>query len=300
MAIPKFDELFNDILEFISDKKEYKTRDVKENLSKKLDLTDDERQQLLPSGQETIIKNRIGWSITSLKKAGYVESKKWGYINITKLGLKEYENNPDVTIDDLIKIPAYAEWINGTPTVESGTNGESTPEEEINEAFIQLNKKLADELLENILEMNPYDFENLVVDLLLKMGYGGFRDEAGFTTQKSNDDGIDGIIDEDVLGLEKIAIQAKRFKPTSKIGSQLIQGFAGALVGKGLNKGVFITTSSFTPKACDFVKNQSNLTIVLIDGKQLANLMIKYNLGTSTTHVYELKRIDSDYFNMGE
>lgn len=300
MPIPKFDELFNEVLEFISDEKQYKTRDIKEKLSKKLDLTDDERQQLLPSGQETIIKNRIGWSITSLKKAGYVESKKWGSVNITKLGLKEHENNPNVTINDLLKIQAYAEWFYGTPSDGGGTGGESTPEEEINEAFIQLNKKLADEILENILEMDPYDFENLVVDLLLKMGYGGFRDEAGFTTRKSNDDGIDGIIDEDVLGLEKIAIQAKRYKPTSKIGSQLIQGFAGALVGKGLNKGVFITTSSFTPKACDFVKNQSNLTIVLIDGKQLANLMIKYNLGTSTTHVYELKRIDSDYFNMGE
>ena len=299
MAIPKFDELFNDVLEFLSDKKEYKTRDIKENLSKKLDLTDEERKQLLPSGQETIIKNRIGWSITSLKKAGYVESKKWGSVNITKLGLKEHENNPNVTIKDLLKIPAYAEWFYGTPS-SGGTGGESTPEEEINEAFIQLNKKLADEILENIFEMNPYDFENLVVDLLLKMGYGGFRDEAGFTTQKSNDDGIDGIIDEDVLGLEKIAIQAKRYKPTSKIGSQLIQGFAGALVGKGLNKGVFITTSSFTPKAYDFVNNQSNLTIILIDGEKLANLMIKYDLGTSTTQIYELKRIDSDYFNMGE
>lgn len=300
MAIPKFDELFNDVLEFLSDKKEYKTRDVKEKLSKKLDLTDEEQKQLLPSGQETIIKNRIGWSITSLKKAGYVESKKWGSVNITKLGLKEHENNPNITIEDLIKIPEYAEWINGTPSTVDNPGGESTPEEEINESFIQLNKKLADELLENILEMNPYDFENLVVDLLLKMGYGGFREDAGFTTQKSNDNGIDGIIDEDVLGLDKIAIQAKRYKPTSKIGSQLVQGFAGALVGKGLNKGVFITTSSFTPKAIDFVNNQSNLTIVLIDGEKLANLMIKYNLGTSTTQIYELKRIDTDFFNKGE
>lgn len=224
MAIPKFDELFNDVLEFLSDKKEYKTRDVKEKLSKKLDLTDEEQKQLLPSGQETIIKNRIGWSITSLKKAGYVESKKWGSVNITKLGLKEHENNPNITIEDLIKIPEYAEWINGTPSTVDNPGGESTPEEEINESFIQLNKKLADELLENILEMNPYDFENLVVDLLLKMGYGGFREDAGFTTQKSNDNGIDGIIDEDVLGLDKIAIQAKRYKPTSKIGSQLVQG----------------------------------------------------------------------------
>lgn len=302
MAIPKFDELFNDILEFLSDKKEYKTRDIKEELSKTLDLTDEERQQLLPSGTEPIIKNRIGWSITSLKKAGYVESQKWGSVNITEFGLKQYTSNPNITIDDLIKIPEYADWINGTSTEDSkkADEGESTPEEELNEAFIQLNRKLADELLENILDMNPYDFEKLVLDLLLKMGYGGFRENAGFTTSKSNDGGIDGIINEDVLGLEKIAIQAKKYNPSNKINSPLIQGFAGALVGKGLSKGVFITTSSFTPKAMDFVNNQSNLTIVLIDGKKLADLMIKYDLGTSTTHTYELKRIDSDYFNISE
>ena len=302
MPIPKFDELFNEVLDFLSDKNEYKTRDVKEELSKTLDLTEEELQLLLPSGQETIIKNRIGWSITSLKKAGYVESKKWGSVNITELGLKEHNSNPNITIEDLVKIPEYADWIRGTPKDSSNDpdEGESTPEEEINEAFIQLNKKLADELLENILDMDPYDFENLVLDLLLKMGYGGFRENAGFTTQKSNDGGIDGIINEDVLGLEKIAIQAKKYAPSNKINSPLIQGFAGALVGKGLSKGVFIPTSSFTPKALDFVNNQSNLTIVLIDGKKLTDLMIKYGLGTSTTHTYELKRIDSDYFNFGE
>lgn len=300
MPIPKFNELFNDVLELLSDKNEYKTRDVKEILSKKLDLTDEERQQLIPSGTEPIIKNRIGWSITSLKKAGYVESKKWGSVNITDLGLKEHENNPDITIDDLMKIPSYQEYMNGSSTEVIEELGESTPEEEINEAFLQINNKLADDLLENIIEMDPYDFEQLVLDLLLKMGYGGFRENAGFTTRKSNDGGIDGIINEDVLGLEKIAIQAKKYNPSNKINSPLIQGFAGALVGQGLNKGVFITTSSFTPKAWDFVNNQSNLTIVLIDGKRLADLMIKYDLGTSTIHTYELKRIDSDYFNFNE
>ena len=114
MPIPKFDELFNDVLEFLSDKQEYKTRDVKEILSNKLDLTDEERQQLIPSGTETVIKNRISWSITSLKKAGYVESKKWGSVNITELGLKEHQNNPNITIDDLMKIPSYQEYMNGS------------------------------------------------------------------------------------------------------------------------------------------------------------------------------------------
>ena len=197
MPIPKFDELFNDVLELLSNKKEYKTRDVKEILSNKLDLTDEERQMLIPSGTEPIIKNRIGWSITSLKKAGYVESQKWGSVNITELGLKEHENNPDITIDDLLKIPSYQEYMNGSSTEVIEEPGESTPEEEIEKSFTQINKKLAGELLENILNNDSIFFERLVLDLLLKMGYGDFRENAGETTSATNDGGIDGIISQD-------------------------------------------------------------------------------------------------------
>ena len=150
MAIPKFDELFNDILDLLSDKQEYKTRDVKEILSNKLDLTDEERQQLLPSGREPIIKNRIGWSLSALKKAGYVESQKWGSVNITEFGLNEYKSTHNITIDDLMKIPSYQEYVNGSSS-EVIDDGESTPEEEIEASFTQINKKLAGELLENIL-----------------------------------------------------------------------------------------------------------------------------------------------------
>lgn len=299
MPIPKFDELFNDVLELLSDKKEYKTRDVKEILSNKLDLTDEERQQLIPSGTEPIIKNRIGWSITSLKKAGYVESKKWGSVNITDLGLKEHETNPDITIDDLLKIPSYQEYMNGSSSEVVEEAGESTPEEEIEKSFTQINKKLAGELLENILNNDPIFFERLVLDLLLKMGYGDFRENAGETTQASNDGGIDGIISQDRLGLDKIAIQAKRYTE-NVIGRPILQNFAGALLGMGLTKGVFITTSTFTKGAIEYATNQANLTIILIDGDKLADLMIEYNVGTFTSHTYEIKRIDSDYFNIGE
>lgn len=299
MPIPKFDELFNDLLELLSDKKEYKTRDVKEILSNKLDLTDEERQMLIPSGTEPIIKNRIGWSITSLKKAGYVESQKWGSVNITELGLKEHENNPDITIDDLLKIPSYQEYMNGSSTEVVEEVGESTPEEEIEKSFTQINKKLAGELLENILNNDPIFFERLVLDLLLKMGYGDFRENAGETTSATNDGGIDGIISQDRLGLDKIAIQAKRYTE-NVIGRPILQNFAGALLGMGLTKGVFITTSTFTKGAIEYATNQANLTIILIDGDKLADLMIEYNVGTFTSHTYEIKRIDSDYFNIGE
>ena len=254
MAIPKFNELFNDVLEFLSDKQEYKTRDVKEMLSNKLDLTDEERQELLPSGTETIIKNRIGWSITSLKKAGYVESQKWGSVNITELGLSEHKNNPNITIDDLMKIPSFQEYMTGSSKETTAESGESTPEEEIEASFSQINKKLAGELLENILNNDSIFFERLVLDLLLKMGYGEFRPDAGKTTSVTNDGGIDGIINEDKLGINKIAIQAKRYDKSNKIGTPLLQNFVGALVGKGLTKGVFITTSSFTNGAIDLLK----------------------------------------------
>ena len=294
MPIPKFDELFNDILEFLSDKKEYKTRYVKQELSKKLNLTDEERQELIPSGTEPIIQNRIGWSITTLKKAGYVESKKWGSVNITETGLKEQQKNPDITLEDLMNIPDVYEYYNGTPKEEPG---EYTPVEEIEEAYKKINDSLSDQILENILHKDPIFFEKLVVDLLLKMGYGEFRPDAGKSTSPTNDGGIDGIINEDRLGINKIAIQAKRYDKSNKIGTPLLQNFVGALMGKGVTKGVFITTSSFTKGAVDYAKNQS---IILIDGDKLADLMIEYNVGTFTSHTYEIKRIDSDYFNPGE
>ena len=308
MAIPKFNDLFNDILELLSDKQEYKARDVKEIISNRLDLTDEERQELIPSGTEPIIKNRVGWSLTSLKKAGYVESKKWGSVNITKIGLYEHKNNPNITIEDLMKIPSYQEYMGTDSKSSNDSNDESiesrtidsTPEETIEKAYKTINNQLSDQILENILNNNPYFFEKLVVDLLLKMGYGEFRENAGITTQASNDGGIDGIINEDVLGLDNIGIQAKRYASDNVIGRPLLQSFAGALFGNGLNKGVFITTSSFTKGAVDFVKNQSGMTIILIDGKKLTDLMIKYDLGTSTIHNYPIKQIDSDYFNIGD
>ena len=217
-------------------------------------------------------------------------------MNITETGFIEHSKNPDITLESLMTIQEVYKFFNGTSKKESKI-GESTPEDDIEEAYKKINDSLADQILENVLNKDPVFFEKLVVDLLLKMGYGEFREDAGRTTSPTTDGGIDGIINEDRLGLDKIAIQAKRYDKSNKIGAPLLQSFVGALMGKGVTKGVFITTSSFTKGAIDYASNQS---IILIDGDKLADLMIEFNVGTFTSHTYEIKRVDSDYFNLGE
>ena len=259
---------------------------------------------MLPSNKSTVIENRLTWTISYLKHAGFIESRKWGQVNITDFGLESFNENHNITLDDLYKVPEFAEWKdNNTNTKPSSkdlnqlTLTETTPEEEMEFSFNKINDELAVKILENILNKDSIFFERLVVDLLLKMGYGEFRPDAGKTTSPTNDGGIDGIINEDKLGLDKIAIQAKRYDKSNKIGTPLLQSFVGALMGKRVSKGVFITTSSFTKGAIEYARNQS---IILIDGEKLARLMIEYNVGTFTSHIYEIKRIDSDYFNLGE
>lgn len=304
MPIPKYNELFNDVLKELSNQKEYKTRNLKEIIANKLNLSDEERNQMLPSNKSTVIENRLTWAISYLKHAGFIESKKWGQVNITDFGLESFNKTHNITLDDLYKVPKFAEWKNNNANNKKSNNDtnqliltETTPEEEMEISFNKINDELAEKILENILNKDSIFFERLVVDLLLKMGYGEFRPDAGKTTPPTNDGGIDGIINEDRLGLDKIAIQAKRYNKSNKIGAPLLQGFVGALMGKGVTKGVFITTSSFTNGAIDYARNQS---IILIDGNKLAELMIEYDVGTFTSHIYKIKRVDSDYFNLGE
>ena len=303
MAIPKYNELYNDVLQFLSDNKEYHTRYVKEAISDSLNLTDSERNELLPSKRGNLVENRVGWAITYLKKAGLVESKKRAYINITKLGLDDLSKNMEINNQYLLKYESFRKFYYKKHEENKISDNNNlynfTPEEEIENAYNQINDKLIDELIENILNINSSLFEKLIVDLLLKMGYGEFRPDTSIMTTSLNEECVCGIINQDKLGLEKIAIQAKRFNLSQKIDRQIIQNFAGALIGKGLNKGVFITTSSFSNDAYEYINNQ-NLTIILIDGEKLAKLMIEYNLGTFTIRNYSIKKIDSDYFNMGE
>lgn len=304
MAIPKYNELYPNVLKVLSDEKEHSIHEIDDIISDQLNLTEEERNEMLPSGNQKLIKNRVGWARSYLKKAGLIESKKRGFANITDLGLKEYAENPNLTENDLMKYPSFVEFVTGKKDesqegeTKSHILDDSTPDEIMARTYKKINKDLSDSILESIYNNDPFFFEKLVVDLLLKMGYGEFREDAGFRTQSTNDEGLDGIINQDKLGLDKIGIQAKRYDKSQKIGRPLIQSFAGALLGKGLNRGVFITTSSFTNNAIDFVNNQSNLTITLIDGDELASLMIEYDLGVSTTKTYNLKQIDSDYFSL--
>lgn len=304
MAIPKYNELYPNVLSVLSDGNEYSTKDMDEIIINQLDLTEDEKNEMLPSGNQKVIKNRIGWARSYLKKAGLIASRKRGFVNITDVGLKIYNQNPNVTEDDLMNYPSFVDFVSGKQknekdNVDSPVNlDDSTPDEIMEKTYKKINKDLADTILENIFNNDAYFFEKLVVDLLLKMGYGEFRKDAGVTTSRSNDEGIDGIINQDKLGLDKIGIQAKRYNKSQKIGRPLLQNFAGALLGKGLKKGVFITTSYFTNNAEEYINNQSNLTIILIDGVQLANLMIEYDLGIFTVKNYPIKQLDSDYFNL--
>jgi restriction system protein len=265
------------------------------------------RSEMLKAGQLKI-QNRAGWAMSALVKAKFIEkhpTAKFTY-QITDIGREYLEKHQGPISDqDLKSLDGYLEaWEEAsrikqqskpeTPDCDPRTS-QSTPDDLIDSAFNALNQSLAEELLETMQGMDPYRFEKLVVDLLFAMGYGGSRSEAAQVTKKSNDEGIDGIINEDRLGLDVIYVQAKRYQESSTIGRKEIQSFVGALAGKQANKGVFITTSDFTITAKEYAGNVPQ-KVILINGDRLANLMIEHDIGVSTTRTIAVKRIDSDYF----
>lgn len=298
--IPNYQKLMLPALRFAADGKEHKYTEFCEHLAEEFKLTDDEKKEMLESGNQAIFDNRVGWAILYLKKAGLIESNRRGYRNITKLGKEVLKRNP-TNIDNryLEQFPMFIEWKNSNSTtnreVEVIENNEHTPEEDLENAYQNLRKTLAQDLLSRVLELSPTFFERLVVELLVRMGYGGSIKDAGKAIGKTGDEGIDGIIKEDKLGLDVIYIQAKRWKQGTSVGRPEIQKFVGALAGQGAKKGIFITTSNFSKEATDYAP-RNETKIVLIDGEQLAQLMIDYNLGCTTQQTYELKKIDSDYF----
>lgn len=301
--IPDYQSLMLPLLKLVSDKQEHKYRDLIENLATEFQVTDEERKELLASGNQAIFDNRVGWAKTYLKKAGLLDSPKRATFVITQIGLDTLKKNPDrVDAKYLRQFPAFLEFQNASrndnETEEEiiivETN-EQTPEENLDKAYQRIRKSLASELLNRVVELSPTFFERLVVELLVKMGYGGSIKDAGKAIGKSGDEGIDGTIKEDKLGLDIIYIQAKRWRPGNVVGRPELHKFVGALAGQGAKKGIFITTSNFTKEALEYTpKNETK--IVLIDGEQLAQLMIDYNLGCTTQQIYELKKIDSDYF----
>ncbi|CAN1532979.1 Mrr Restriction endonuclease [Methylophilaceae bacterium] len=300
MAIPDFQSLMLPLLEAVKDGGEHQTRNLVEMLAKKYQLTDDERSQLLPSGKSPTFDNRVGWAKTYLKKAGLLEQQKRSFINITKRGLDVLAQTPAIiNMKYLEQFPEYISFKENEQEKQSTKPEiiidayEDTPEELLEKSHQKIVNGLADELLGNIKACSPSFFERLVVELLLAMGYGGTRADAGRAIGQTGDGGIDGIIDEDKLGLDSIYIQAKRWEGT--VGSPEIQKFVGALQGNRAHKGVFITTSDFSKQAQEYVKNINN-KVVLINGFTLARLMIENDVGVSTETIYMVKKIDSDYF----
>jgi restriction system protein len=290
-------------LKLLADKQEHKYRDLIENLAIQFQVTDEERKELLASGNQAIFDNRVGWAKTYLKKAGLVDSPKRACFVITQIGLDTLRKNlNNIDTKYLKQFPSFLEFQNAGRNdndTETEINNieinEQTPEENLDKAYQRIRKSLASELLKKVVELSPTFFERLVVELLVKMGYGGSIKDAGKAIGKSGDEGIDGTIKEDKLGLDIIYIQAKRWRPGNVVGRPELHKFVGALAGQGAKKGIFITTSNFTKEALEYTpKNETK--IVLIDGEQLAQLMIDYNLGCTTQQIYELKKIDSDYF----
>ncbi len=300
MAIPDYQSIMLPFLQQLQDGKEHPLGSVRDALAAHIGLTPDEREQLLPSGNQGVFENRVGWARTYLKKAGLLEYVKRGVLRITPNGLKVLsENLPEITIKYLEKFPEFLEFRQFKKEVKSEELAEvsssETLDETIETAYQQLRYQLTSELLEQVRGMSWKFFERLVVDLLVKMGYGGSRKEAGQAFQQGNDEGIDGIIKEDRLGLDIIYVQAKRWKDGSTVGRPEIQKFAGALQGKRARKGVFITTACFSKDALEYA-GLIESKIILIDGARLAELMVEHSVGVMTANSYEIKKIDLDFF----
>ncbi|MEO2506427.1 restriction endonuclease [Clostridium paraputrificum] len=302
MAIPTYEQLMLPLLEILRNKNIYTNKECIDILAEKLNITEKELRELLPSGKKKVFYDRVNWAKTYMKKAGLVEAPRRGTIRITQLGLELLQENPlEIKSKDLLRYSSFNDFINASNRNEENSAinevslNEKTPSEEIANAFENLKTSLADEILEKINSCSFDFFEKLVIELLIKMGYGGSREEAGRATKKTGDEGIDGIINEDRLGLDSIYIQAKRWKDTV-VGRPEIQKFSGALDTPGASKGIFITTSTFSKEAREYVKAINTKNIVLIDGIQLAQYMIEFNVGVSTEIIYEVKKIDTDYF----
>lgn len=299
MAIPDYQSIMLPLLTFAADGNEHSLREAIEGLSENFGLTDAEKNELLPSGQQPRFDNRVAWARSYMTKAILLEATRRGHFRISERGREVMSKNPpEINVKFLEQYPEFVEFRakhrereETTATTETETL--QTPGELLESAYQKLREDLSAELLKLVRECSPSFFERLVIDVLVKMGYGGSRKEAGKAIGRSGDEGIDGIINEDRLGLDVIYIQAKRWHAT--IGRPEIQKFAGALQGHRAKKGIFITASDFSREAEAYVAKIES-KIVLIDGEQLAQFMIDHNVGVSPVTSYETKKIDSDYF----
>lgn len=295
MALPDFQSFFKPLLEIAVDGKEHSLQEAREIIAKTMAISQEDLRELLPSGTQTKFENRIAWAKSFFVQAKVFETPRRGYFRITQRGrdlLKQGHQRIDIKV--LNQFPEFVEF----RTTKSSKNEEpepvtETPEETLQKAYESIRNDLSSQILERIKTNTPQFFEKLVVDLMVAMGYGGSRADAGKSVGTSGDEGIDGIIKEDRLGLDVVYLQAKRWDGT--VGRPEIQKFVGALHGKKAKKGVFITTGKFSEEAVKYAE-AIDAKVILIDGRLLAELMIDCGLGTTSTAKYELKRIDSDYF----
>jgi restriction system protein len=305
MAVPDFQSIMLPLLRFAGDGAEHAIREAYAWVAEEFDLSDAERKELLPSGKMLVLTNRVQWAKTYLIKAGMLDSPRRGSVQITDRGREVLARGLDhLDIGFLNQYPEFVEFRtkgkdddgsdSGDDGRESG-NGQQkqTPDELLERAYAQLRNALAVDLLEQVGNASPAFFEKLVVDLLVAMGYGGTIEDAGQVVGKSGDEGIDGIIKEDRLGLDVIYLQAKRWEPV--VGRPEIQKFVGALQGQRARKGIFVTTSKFSREAEQYVTGIDS-KVVLIDGRRLAQLMIDFDIGVSPVTTYTTKRLDTDYF----
>lgn len=306
MAIPDFQSFFYPVLKYSSEHNEISLNEIREFLTQHFSLTDEEKAERVPSGTQTKFDNRIYWTKSYFSKAKLIENTKRSHFKITDRGRNFLKNfSSSISISDLKTIGEFREFNEGvistdeqknTTTTENVSTIETkTPLVRLEESYQFIKRELASELLDKIRANTWQFFEDLVIDLMVKMGYGGSRNKAGESIKRTNDEGIDGIINEDKLGLDVIYLQAKMWKEETSIGRPEIQKFVGALHGQRAKKGVFITTSSFSKGAIDYVKS-IDPKVILIDGETLTNLMIEYNVGTTPIETYQIKKIDLDYF----
>ncbi len=310
MPIPDFQSFMRPLLAFGAEGGEKNINDAIGYIADRMELTDDERRVLLPSGKQTVLANRVHWAGTFLNKAGALRRTRRSHFEITDRGKALLLDNPE-RVDNrvLSQFPEFVDFrTSRSPDGTEATVGQvtspvetssATPDESISLAEETISAELRSRLLERIGELSPTFFERLVVDLVVAMGYGGTRNSVAKRLGRSGDEGIDGIVNEDPLGLDVVYIQAKRYAPENTIGRERIQQFAGALVGQGASKGVFVSTSSFSKGAIEYALRVPQ-RIILIDGIELARLMVQYGVGVRTERIIEIKRIDADYFNEGQ
>ncbi|MBA4040281.1 MAG: restriction endonuclease [Erythrobacter sp.] len=304
MAIPDYQTLMLPVLAAAAEG-ETRVPAAAEKIADNLGLSSLEREEMLPSGKQRLLHNRVHWAKFYMSKAGLIASPRRGVFVATEAGLALLKQGPTkIDVETLKGYASFSDFYNQAGTTEepdqnaaitgAATSG-ATPEEQIDAASSLLASALKADLLARIVEQSPTFFERLIVELLVAMGYGGSHEDAARQLGKSGDGGIDGVIDEDRLGLDRIYVQAKRYAPGSSVGRPEIQGFVGSLVGLGATKGVFVTTSSFSKQAQEYARGLQQ-RVILIDGDRLTELMIEFDVGVRRYRSVEVKRVDEDFF----